>query len=100
MIALFAALALQAAPETADAGNIPATLPEPPIVCAGEHRQGAMLVCRTAPNAEVTLGESAVVGYLTIDALVRVVERVPFAPVCFTLGALAIVGGGEIAIVV
>ena len=50
--------------------------------------------------AAVALGVSAVVGYLTIDALMRVVERVPFATVCFALGALAIVGGGGIALVV
>jgi undecaprenyl-diphosphatase len=50
--------------------------------------------------AAVALGVSAVVGYLTIDALVRVVERVPFAAVCFALGVLAIVGGGGIALVV
>lgn len=28
-----------------------------PIRCAGEHRQGAVLVCRTVPGAEVTLGD-------------------------------------------
>jgi undecaprenyl pyrophosphate phosphatase UppP len=50
--------------------------------------------------AGVALGVSAIVGYLTIDALVRVVERVPFAIVCFALGALAIVGGDGIALVV
>ncbi|WP_049926415.1 undecaprenyl-diphosphate phosphatase [Halopiger goleimassiliensis] len=43
---------------------------------------------------------SAVVGYLTIDALMRVVERVPFALVCYGLGTLAIVGGGVVALVV
>ena len=50
--------------------------------------------------AAVALGVSAVVGYVTIDALMRVVERVPFATVCFALGALAIVGGGGIALLV
>ncbi|TKX73466.1 undecaprenyl-diphosphate phosphatase [Halorubrum sp. GN11_10-6_MGM] len=50
--------------------------------------------------AAVALGVSGVVGYLTIDALMRVVERVPFATVCFALGTLAIVGGGGIALVV
>ena len=55
----------------------------------------------TAPvPAAVALGVSAVVGYLTIDALLCVVERVPFATVCFALGALAIVGGGGIALIV
>ena len=44
--------------------------------------------------------DRAVVGYVTIDALMRVVERVPFATVCFVLGAIAIVGRGGIAVVV
>jgi len=43
---------------------------------------------------------SALVGYLTIDALMRVVERVPFWAVCFGLGGLAIVGGGVVTLVV
>ncbi|ELZ40573.1 Undecaprenyl-diphosphatase [Halorubrum californiense DSM 19288] len=50
--------------------------------------------------ALIALGVSAVVGYLTIDALMRVVERVPFATVCYALGAIAIIGGGGIALVV
>jgi undecaprenyl-diphosphatase len=36
---------------------------------------------------------SAVVGYLMIDAIMRVVERIPFWQVCFGLGGLAILGG-------
>jgi len=48
--------------------------------------------------AGVALAVSAVVGYLTIDALMRVVERVPFWAVCFGLGGLAIVGGGVVAV--
>lgn len=36
---------------------------------------------------------SAVVGYFTIDALLRVVERIPFWSVCFGLGGIAILGG-------
>ena len=36
---------------------------------------------------------SGVVGYVTIDALMRVVERVSFWVVCVGLGGLAIVGG-------
>lgn len=36
---------------------------------------------------------SAFVGYLTIDLLMRFVERVPFWAVCFGLGGLAILGG-------
>ncbi|EMA63073.1 undecaprenyl-diphosphate phosphatase [Halorubrum lipolyticum] len=50
--------------------------------------------------AVVALSVSAIVGYLTIDALMRVVERVPFWAVCFGLGGLAIVGGGVVSIVV
>ncbi|OYR59034.1 undecaprenyl-diphosphate phosphatase [Halorubrum halodurans] len=50
--------------------------------------------------AAVALGVSAVVGYATIDALMRVVERVPFWAVCFGLGALAILGGGVVSVVV
>ena len=51
-------------------------------------------------GAAVALAVSAVVGYLTIDALVRVVEQVPFWAVCFGLGGLAIVGGGVVSLVV
>jgi undecaprenyl-diphosphatase len=36
---------------------------------------------------------SALVGYATIDALIRVVRRLPFWQVCFGLGGLAILGG-------
>ncbi|MHC3437892.1 undecaprenyl-diphosphate phosphatase [Natrialbaceae archaeon A-gly3] len=43
---------------------------------------------------------SAVVGYLTIDALMRIVDRVPFWVVCFGLGGLAIVGGGVVSVIV
>lgn len=44
-------------------------------------------------SALLALVTAAVVGYLTIDALMRVVERVPFWGVCVGLGVLAIVGG-------
>ncbi|WP_226479896.1 undecaprenyl-diphosphate phosphatase [Natrinema amylolyticum] len=50
--------------------------------------------------ALAALALSAVVGYLTIDALMRVVDRVPFWIVCFGLGGLAIVGGGVVSVVV
>ncbi|WP_132059673.1 undecaprenyl-diphosphate phosphatase [Halorussus amylolyticus] len=43
--------------------------------------------------AVLALASAAVVGYLTIDALMRVVERVPFWGVCIGLGGLAILGG-------
>ncbi|GAB7008076.1 undecaprenyl-diphosphate phosphatase [Halorubrum trueperi] len=49
--------------------------------------------------AFVALAVSAVVGYLTIDVLMRVVERVPFWAVCFGLGGVAIVGGGVVSVV-
>jgi undecaprenyl-diphosphatase len=44
--------------------------------------------------AVVALAAAALVGYLTIDALMRVVHRVSFWGVCVGLGGLAIVGGG------
>jgi undecaprenyl-diphosphatase len=43
--------------------------------------------------AVVALAVAAVVGYLTIDALLRVVARVAFWAVCLGLGGLAVVGG-------
>ncbi len=36
---------------------------------------------------------SAVVGYLTVDALVRLVRQVPFWAVCTVFGGLGVVGG-------
>jgi undecaprenyl-diphosphatase len=45
-------------------------------------------------TAAIALVISAVVGYLTVDALTRVVERVAFWKVCVGFGALAVVGGG------
>lgn len=39
---------------------------------------------------------SAVVGYVTIDTLMRLVDRIPFSAVCFGLGGVAIVGGGVV----
>lgn len=42
----------------------------------------------------IALAVSAVVGYLTIDALMRFVERVSFWKVCIALGVLAVAGGG------
>jgi undecaprenyl-diphosphatase len=43
--------------------------------------------------AALALATAALVGYLTIDALMRVVKRVAFWGVCVGLGTLAIVGG-------
>jgi len=45
-------------------------------------------------EAALALAASAVVGYLTVDALTRLVERVAFWRVCVGFGALAVVGGG------
>jgi len=54
-----------------------------------------------SPTAAATaLGVSAVVGYVTIDALLRLVDRIPFWAVCFGLGGLAVVGGGVVSVVV
>ncbi len=50
-----------------------------------------------APEAALAaLVVSALVGYATIDAIMRVVARIPFWVVCFGLGGLAIFGGGII----
>jgi undecaprenyl-diphosphatase len=45
-------------------------------------------------GALIALAVSAVVGYLTIDALMRIVERISFWKICLGLGGLAILGGG------
>jgi len=45
------------------------------------------------PVAVLALATSAVVGYASIDALLRIVDRIPFWAVCFGLGGLAIAGG-------
>jgi len=60
---------------------------------------GAIAVADTgfavAPtNAALALAVSAVVGYLAVDALTRLVARVDFWRVCVGFGALAVVGGG------
>lgn len=44
-------------------------------------------------TAAIALLTSAVVGYLSIDALMRLVQRVSFWLVCIGLGSLAVVGG-------
>ncbi|WP_129115508.1 undecaprenyl-diphosphate phosphatase [Halegenticoccus tardaugens] len=43
--------------------------------------------------AVAALATATVVGYVTIDALMRLVRRVPFWGVCVGLGGLAVVGG-------
>ena len=50
-------------------------------------------------GALVATATSAVVGYLTIDALMRIVERLAFWVICFGLGGLALVGGGVVSLV-
>jgi len=47
----------------------------------------------TIVSGAVALVGAAVVGYLTIDALMGLVKRVPFWGVCVGLGALAVGGG-------
>ncbi|MFD1513946.1 undecaprenyl-diphosphate phosphatase [Halomarina rubra] len=47
----------------------------------------------TTQQAGVALLTAFVVGYVTIDALLRVVERVSFWAVCLGLGAVAMLGG-------
>ncbi|MFH5801513.1 undecaprenyl-diphosphate phosphatase [Haladaptatus sp. CMAA 1911] len=61
---------------------------------------GVLVVLETngLPNVSLTMAiialtTSAIVGYITIDALLRVVERVSFWAVCVGIGTLAIVGG-------
>ncbi|QIO20920.1 undecaprenyl-diphosphate phosphatase [Haloarcula sp. JP-L23] len=44
-------------------------------------------------EAVVALAVSAAVGYLTVDALVRLVRQVPFWAVCTVFGGLGVVGG-------
>ncbi|WP_440765000.1 undecaprenyl-diphosphate phosphatase [Natronorubrum sp. DTA7] len=53
----------------------------------------------TPSLAVVALATSAVVGYVAIGALMRIVDAVEFATVCFGLGVLCIVGGGLTALV-
>lgn len=47
-----------------------------------------------AGPAILALAVSATIGYVTVDALVRLVERVSFPRICIGFGMLAIVGGG------
>ncbi|WP_122090005.1 undecaprenyl-diphosphate phosphatase [Halalkalicoccus subterraneus] len=52
----------------------------------------------TGIEALVALGVSAVVGYVMIDAIMRVVHEVEFWIVCVALGGLAVLGGGLTAV--
>ncbi|WP_435063665.1 undecaprenyl-diphosphate phosphatase [Halobaculum sp. EA56] len=47
----------------------------------------------TPTAAAVSLAAAFLVGYATIDALIRVVERVSFWAVCVGLGGIAVLGG-------
>ncbi|WP_226007464.1 undecaprenyl-diphosphate phosphatase [Natrinema salinisoli] len=76
--------------------SIPASLGAAALTVAGA---GGLPGIDPGP-AVVALSFSAIVGYLTIDALMRVVDRVPFWVVCFGLGGLAIVGGGIVSLLV
>lgn len=44
-------------------------------------------------NASLALGASAVVGFVTIDALLRLVQRIAFWGICVGFGSLAVIGG-------
>ncbi|AUV84147.1 UDP-diphosphatase (plasmid) [Salinigranum rubrum] len=46
-----------------------------------------------AVPAAIALGTAAIVGYVTIDALMRLVQRIDFWLVCVVLGCLAVLGG-------
>ncbi|MFB6283428.1 MAG: undecaprenyl-diphosphate phosphatase [Halobacteria archaeon] len=67
---------------------------------------GVLVVLETGgvPSMDPVVGAtafvvSAGVGYLTIDALVRVVERIRFWLVCLFFGGLAVIGGGIVFLV-
>ena len=76
--------------------SIPASLG-----AAGLTLAGAGGLPGISPAAAATaLSVSTLVGYFTIDVLMRVVDRIPFWAVCFGLGGLAVVGGGVVSVVV
>ena len=50
-------------------------------------------------SGAIALATAAVVGYATIDALMRIVRRVAFWGICVGLGGLAIIGGVLVAVV-
>ncbi len=49
-------------------------------------------------SALLALAVSAAVGYLTVDALVKLVRRVPFWAVCVVFGGLGVLGGLAVAL--
>jgi undecaprenyl-diphosphatase len=60
--------------------------------------EGGLPTIQPVP-AVVALGLAAVVGYLTIDALTRLVGQLRFWVVCVSLGALGVLGGTMAAVV-
>lgn len=74
--------------------SIPAALGAGVITVADDGVAGIAL-----STALIALATSAVVGFVTIDALVRIVDRVPFWQVCLGLGTLAILGGATAVLV-
>lgn len=74
--------------------SIPASLGAAALTVAGA---GGLPGIGLGP-AITALVVSAVVGYLAIGTLMRIVDRIPFAAVCFGLGGVAIVGGGLVAV--
>ena len=71
--------------------SIPASIAASLIVLASD---GVPAINPTA--GALALAVSAVVGYLAVDALVRLVRKVPFWSVCVGFGALAVLGGGVV----
>ncbi|SDJ94269.1 undecaprenyl-diphosphatase [Halovenus aranensis] len=69
--------------------SIPAALGAAVLTVAGAG--GLPGISPTAAAAALVV--SGFVGYLAIDAIMRVVDRVPFWTVCFGLGGVAILGG-------
>lgn len=56
------------------------------------------LPATTPSQAAVALLASAIVGYVVIDAIMRVVHRIDFWIICVGLGGLALLGGGATAL--
>jgi undecaprenyl-diphosphatase len=63
------------------------------------YQAGGLPGVAPGPTA-LALVVAGVVGYLTIDALMRVVERVSFWLVCIALGSLAVLGGAVLYVTV
>ncbi len=72
--------------------SIPAALGAGVLVLTESGGFGGISVMEGA----ISLLASGFVGYLTIDVLMRLVERISFWLICVVLGGLAVVGGGII----